>query len=101
MQDVQPESELIQCQREVRVRLNVYDLTSVNIPEHSFTTEFFIEVSWEEMDKGSFRFDEQGKCFEVDEWERQVGHVCCFLSPHHRATPLSLGQFSLYHRLIS
>lgn len=34
--------------KEVRVRLNVYDILCVDVPNHSFTVDFFIEVSWEE-----------------------------------------------------
>ena len=35
--------------RIVKVRMNVFDVNDIDIPGHSFTSDFFLEVAWDDM----------------------------------------------------
>jgi hypothetical protein len=55
------------AEREVRVRLNVYNITEVNLPQHTFTLDFFVEVTWEDEDLTNG--EELSHDLDIDDWE--------------------------------
>ena len=57
-------SNATNTERQVRVRLNIYDLTEVSVPAHRFTVDLFLEVSWED----DLSHDEASDC-SVERWE--------------------------------
>jgi hypothetical protein len=54
--------------REIRIRANVFDLISVDVPNHRFTVQFFVEVSWEDSSLAS---EPAERLCDVANWEVQ------------------------------
>ena len=59
--------------QDVRVRLSVYDITSVDVKTHSFTCNFFAEISWIDPELKGLSVDDPttavGSGWDVNHWE--------------------------------
>lgn len=77
--------------REVRVRLSVYDITSIDEKEGAFSCSFFVEVSWEDPDlkrqaDDCGRGEVEGGA-ELGAWEQMFPYVRCAHGTSKRWSP--------------